>query len=126
MFDLGQVGDKVGWPFFLKPYDGGGWRNVTRVTDKKSLAKAYDESGKSVMHAQSSVEGFDLFVRCIGFGPQARGVLYDPAAPLHDRYTMKTDFMSAADAAGTRVPQRRRAPPPGSPPAARCARVGPE
>jgi hypothetical protein len=98
LFDLGQVGDKVGWPFFLKPYDGGGWRNVTRVTDKKSLAKAYDESGKSVMHAQSSVEGFDLFVRCIGFGPQARCVLYDPTAPLHDRYTMKTDFMSAADA----------------------------
>src|SRR5207248_2288655 len=46
---------------------------------------------------QTSVEGFDLFVRCIGFGPQTRCVLYDPSAPLHDRYTMKTDFMPAAD-----------------------------
>jgi hypothetical protein len=50
-----------------------------------------------VMHAQASVEGYDKFVRCIGFGAQSRCVLYDPDAPLHDRYTMKTDFMSKAD-----------------------------
>jgi hypothetical protein len=50
-----------------------------------------------VMHAQASVEGFDLFVRCIGFGPQTRCVLYDPSAPLHDRYTMKTAFMPQED-----------------------------
>ena len=49
------------------------------------------------MHAQASIEGYDRFVRCIGFGPQTRCVLYAPDAPLHDRYTMKTDFMSAAD-----------------------------
>jgi hypothetical protein len=42
------------------------------------------------------VEGFDRFVRCIGFGPQTRCVLYDPDAPLHDRYTMETNFMSQA------------------------------
>ena len=97
LFDIEKVGDAVGWPFFLKPYDGGGWRAVTRVADEKAARKAYEESGKMVMHAQASVEGFDLFVRCIGFGPQTRCVLYDPAAPLHDRYTMKTNFMSAAD-----------------------------
>jgi hypothetical protein len=97
LFDLAKVGDQVGWPLFLKPYDGGGWRAVTRVKDAKEAWKAYDESGKAVMHAQASVEGYDLFVRCIGFGPQTRCVLYDPSAPLHDRYTMKTDFMSPAD-----------------------------
>ncbi|MDP2342611.1 MAG: hypothetical protein Q8O67_16760 [Deltaproteobacteria bacterium] len=98
LFDLGKLGDKVGWPMYLKPYDGGGWRSVTRVGDAKAAWKAYEESGKAVMHAQASVEGFDLFVRCIGFGPQTKCVLYDPSAPLHDRYTLKTDFMSAADA----------------------------
>jgi hypothetical protein len=36
-------------------------------------------------------------VRCIGFGPQTRCVLYDPDAPLHDRYTMKRDFMTKED-----------------------------
>ena len=97
LFDLNKLGEAVGYPLFLKPYDGGGWRAVTRVKDAAGLKKAYEESGKMVMHAQASVEGFDLFVRCIGFGPQARCVSYDASAPLHDRYTMKTDFMPAAD-----------------------------
>ncbi|HET9595208.1 MAG TPA: hypothetical protein VFP65_06490 [Anaeromyxobacteraceae bacterium] len=98
LFDVARIGDRIGWPFYLKPYDGGGWRAVTRVADANAAWKAYEESGKAVMHAQASVEGFDLFVRCIGFGPQTRCVLYDPSAPLHDRYTMKTGFMPAADA----------------------------
>ena len=97
LFDLKKVGDAVGWPFFLKPYDGGGWRGVNRVADEKAAWKAYEDSGTAVMHAQAAVEGFDLFVRCIGFGPQTRCVLYDPSAPLHDRYTMKTEFMPAQD-----------------------------
>jgi hypothetical protein len=97
LFDLKKVGDAVGWPFFLKPYDGGGWRAVTRVADPKAAWKAYEDSGRMVMHAQQSVEGFDRFVRCIGFGPQTHCVSYDPSAPLHDRYTMKTNFMPAAD-----------------------------
>ena len=41
-----------------------------------------------MLHLQRAVEPLDLFVRCIGFGPQTRCVLYDPDAPLHDRYTM--------------------------------------
>lgn len=98
LFDLKKVGDQVGWPFFLKPYDGGGWRAVTRVADPKAAWKAYEDSGRMVMHAQQSVEGFDRFVRCIGFGPQTHCVSYDPSAPLHDRYTMKTNFMPDADA----------------------------
>jgi hypothetical protein len=97
LFDIERVGDLIGWPFFLKPYDGGGWRAVTRVADEKAAKKAYEESGKAVMHAQASVENFDLFVRTIGFGPQTRSVLYDPSAPLHDRYTMKTGFLPAKD-----------------------------
>ena len=98
LFDLAKIGEQVGYPLYMKPYDGGGWRAVTRVKDAAGMKKAYDDSGKAVMHLQSSVEGFDLFVRCIGFGPQARCVLYDASAPLHDRYTMKTDFISAKDA----------------------------
>ena len=102
LFDLAAIGERLGWPFYLKPYDGGGWRAVTRVADATAAWKAYEESGKSVMHAQASVEGFDLFVRCVGFGPQTRCVLYDPGAALHDRYTMKTGFMPAADEAHLR------------------------
>jgi hypothetical protein len=97
LFDLGYIGGKLGWPMYLKPYDGGGWREVTRVENVPAAWKAYDASGKSVMHAQSSVEGYERFVRCIGFGPQTRCVSYDASAPLHDRYTMHTDFMPQAD-----------------------------
>jgi hypothetical protein len=97
LFDLGKIGDQLGWPFFLKPYDGGGWRNVTRVVDRKTAWKAYEESERSVMHAQASVVGYDQFVRCIGFGPQTRCVVYDPSAPLHDRYTKQVGTLAKAD-----------------------------
>ncbi len=97
LFDVGRVGDAVGWPAFMKPYDGGGWRGVTRVTNPRSAWKAYEESGKSVMHLQAAVNNWDRFVRCIGFGPQAHCVLYNPDAPLHDRYTMEKDFIAPAE-----------------------------
>ena len=88
LFDLGQVGRDVGFPLFVKPYDGGGWAGVSRVDDEDELHRAYDDSGTYLLHLQRAVEPHDLFVRCIGFGPQARLVRYDPGAALHDRYTM--------------------------------------
>jgi hypothetical protein len=96
LFDLGQVGAQVGYPHFMKPYDGGGWRAVSRITDEKSLKANYDKSGTQVMHLQAAVQPFDRFVRMVGFGPQTRAVLYNPDAPLHDRYTMEKekDFLS--------------------------------
>ena len=26
LFDIATIGDALGWPMFMKPYDGGGWR----------------------------------------------------------------------------------------------------
>lgn len=97
LFDVRRIGDQIGWPMFMKPYDGGGWRAVTEVSDPAAVHKAYEESGKAVMHLQAAVTGFDRFVRCIGFGPQTHCVLYDPSAPLHDRYTTKAEFISPAE-----------------------------
>ena len=98
LFDLGQLGDKLGYPLIIKPYDGGGWRAVSKVADEAALKKAYDDSGKLVMHLQQAVEPRKDFVRCIGFGPQTRLVRYDDKAPLHDRYMLDQDFLSAEDA----------------------------
>jgi hypothetical protein len=98
LFDLGQVGQKVGYPAFMKPYDGGGWKAVSRIVDEKTLRANYEQSGKYVMHLQQAVDPFDSFVRCIGLGPQTKLVKYDPDAPLHDRYTMQRDFLSAEEA----------------------------
>lgn len=92
-FDLEEIGEKVGYPLFMKPYDGGGWRAVSRIENPEELVQAYEESGTSVMHLQKGIDDFDRFVRCIGLGPQTRVVLYDLDAPLHDRYTMARDFV---------------------------------
>ncbi len=98
LFDLGAVGNRIGYPLFMKPYDGGGWRAVSRAKDEASLRKLYEESGKSIMHLQAAVHPFDSFVRCIGLGPQTHLVKYDPDAPLHDRYTQETNFVTDEEA----------------------------
>ena len=97
LFDLGAIGDKIGYPLFMKPYDGGAWVGVTAIKDRESLNAAYDNSGTRVMHLQKGVKDHDAFVRCIGLGPQWRCVNYDPAAPLHDRYRTETDFLPTSE-----------------------------
>jgi len=94
LFNLGDIGDKIGYPLFIKPYDGGAWVGVTAIKDRDALLEAYDDSGTRVMHLQRGVVPFEGFVRCIGLGPQWRCVNYDPDAPLHDRYRMDTNFLS--------------------------------
>jgi hypothetical protein len=88
LFDLGHVGRQLGFPLFMKPYDGGAWVGVDRIENEEQLKEAYERSGKRLMHLQKAVGNFDLFVRCVGLGPQVRVVRYDPSAPLHNRYTM--------------------------------------
>ena len=97
LFDLGAIGDQIGYPLYMKPYDGGAWVGVTAIKDRDALASAYEDSGTRVMHLQKGVQPNDAFIRCIGLGPQWRCVNYDPGAPLHDRYQMDVDFLPPAD-----------------------------
>jgi hypothetical protein len=97
MFDLGQIGKEIGYPMYIKPYDGGAWRGVSRLNDEAALRDAYEKSGTFLMHLQQAIEGFDRFVRCIGLGPQFLLVSYDPGAPLHDRYQIRHDFVDASE-----------------------------
>jgi hypothetical protein len=94
LFDLGAIGDRIGYPLFMKPYDGGAWVGVSRIENAGQLREAYEKSGKRVMHLQRAVHPFDLFVRCIGVGPQTRCIKYDAGAPLHARYTTETGFVT--------------------------------
>lgn len=89
-FDLGEIGRQVGYPAYLKPFDGGAWVGVSRVESEQELIDAYENSGTRLMHLQAAVEPHDLFVRALGVGPQVNVIRYDPGAPLHDRY--KVDF----------------------------------
>jgi len=97
MFSLEEIGDKIGYPFFMKPYHGGGWKGVTKIDDAAGLKRAYDASGTDLMNLQAAVLPHDRFVRCVGLGPQMRKVNYDPGAALHDRYRMDIDFLEPDD-----------------------------
>ncbi len=97
LFDVSSVGDDLGYPLFIKPYDGGAWRGVNKIDDGEQLRVAYENSGKSLMHLQRAVEDWDLFVRCLGVGPQVNVIKYDPAAPLHERYCVDFGFVDAEE-----------------------------
>jgi hypothetical protein len=99
LFDLGDVGKKVGYPLFMKPYDGGAWVGVSKCDDEAALRAAYESSGTKLMHLQRAVAPFDLFVRGLGFGAQFNVFRYDPAAPLHARYLPGPHGLSAEDEA---------------------------
>jgi hypothetical protein len=97
LFDLGEWGKKLGYPLFMKPFDGGGWMGVSKVDDEAALRAAYEKSGRFVMHLQRGVIPFERFVRGLGLGPQVRVIDYDPAAPLHERYLPAEGFLSRED-----------------------------
>ena len=98
MFDLGRIGADLGYPLFMKPYDGGAWVGVTKIDDEQQLRATYEGSGRRVMHLQRAIVPHDLFVRCIGLGPQTHMVRYDPSAALHERYQVAFDFLTAEEA----------------------------
>jgi hypothetical protein len=97
LFDVAQQGESVGYPLFMKPFDGGAWVGVSKVDNGKQLAQAYEGSGKHVMLLQRGIVPFEMFVRGLAIGPQFRVLKYDPGAPLHARYLPDVDFLSEAD-----------------------------
>jgi hypothetical protein len=94
-FDLESVAAKIGYPLFMKPYDGGGWRGVSRIRNADELNRAYDESGEMLMHLQASVEGYDVFARSLSIGAETMVMKFDPDQPMHGRYSVSHDFLSA-------------------------------
>jgi glutathione synthase/RimK-type ligase-like ATP-grasp enzyme len=76
----------VGFPAWLKPYDGGGWRNVYKVHSPEEFFNAYHETGTLCMTLQRGVE-FEEYFRCYAVGQEKVHIMrYDPKAPHHERY----------------------------------------
>jgi hypothetical protein len=94
-FDLDEVAARLGYPLYMKPYDGGAWVGVSKIRNSAELHQAYDASGERLMHLQQAVEGFDVFTRSLSIGAETMVMKFRPELPMHDRYAVEHDFLSA-------------------------------
>ncbi|MEV6494516.1 hypothetical protein AB0M20_38720 [Actinoplanes sp. NPDC051633] len=93
-FDLDELAASVGYPMFMKPYDGGAWVGVSKIRNADELHAAYDASGERLMHLQASVENYDVFARSLTIGPETMVMKFRPELPMFDRYAVEHDFLS--------------------------------
>jgi len=94
-FDLDEVAGTLGYPLYMKPFDGGAWVGVSKIRNSEDLHRAYDASGERLMHLQQSVEGYDVFARSLSIGPETMVMKFRPELPMHERYAVQHDFLSA-------------------------------
>jgi hypothetical protein len=94
MFSLPDIANRIGYPLYMKPFDGGGWRGVSRINNERELMQCYDDSSQMLMHLQAGLDNFDVFVRSLAIGPQLLSLRYDPGQPLHARYKVEHNFLT--------------------------------
>ena len=92
-FDLDAIAERIGYPLFMKPYDGGAWRGVSRIRDATELHAAYDASGEMLMHLQKAVD-YDVFARSLSIGAETIVMRFQPDQPMHARYAVDHSFLS--------------------------------
>jgi len=84
----GEIFEYVGFPAFLKPHDGGGWRDVFHVHDAEQFFGAYDQTRDLTMTLQAAVN-FKEYFRCYVVGQEdVRIMAYDPRRPHECRYVL--------------------------------------
>jgi len=92
-FDLDAIADDLGYPLYMKPFDGGGWRGVSRIDTRADLHRAYDESGQMLMHLQATVD-YDVFARALSIGAETMVMKFQPDRPMHERYAVEHGFLA--------------------------------
>jgi glutathione synthase/RimK-type ligase-like ATP-grasp enzyme len=84
--DWDGIFDHVGFPAFLKPHSGGGWKHVYKVNSPEEFFHAYDQTGDLCMTLQQGIE-FEDYFRCYVINrKQVHVMRYDPRQPHHLRY----------------------------------------
>ncbi|HEX4770138.1 MAG TPA: hypothetical protein VH351_04855 [Bryobacteraceae bacterium] len=84
--DWAAIFDYIGFPAFLKPHDGGGWKDVYKVDNQQQFFAAYDDSGDLCMTLQSAVK-FQEYFRCYVVDQRHVHIMrYDPGKPHDLRY----------------------------------------
>lgn len=84
--DWEGIFEYVGFPAFMKPFAGGGWKNVYKLDSAEEFFRNYNETGQLVMMLQEAID-FESYFRCycIG-GKHVRIMHYEPRNPHHLRY----------------------------------------
>jgi len=86
--DWDSIFDYVKFPAFLKPHDGGGWRDVFHVRNPDEFFAAYDQSRDLCMTLQAAVN-FKEYFRCYVIGQEQVHIMpYDPRRPHPERYVL--------------------------------------
>jgi len=86
--DWQAIFDYVKFPAYMKPYAGGGWKNVYRLENKEEFFKTHPETGQLVMMLQEEIVFQEYFrVYCLG-GKAVRIMQYEPRNPHHLRYVI--------------------------------------
>ncbi len=93
--DWDAVFEYIGFPAFLKPYSGGGWKSVYKVENPHDFFNAYDETGDLCMTLQQGIE-FKEYFRCYVVGQEKVHIMqYDPRLPHAQRYILNPEPVDA-------------------------------
>lgn len=96
--DWQGIVDYIGLPAILKPFDGGGWKNVSKVNSIEELLSEYNQTGTLCMTLQEFIN-FDQFVRCYCVGQEEVMIMaYDPHKPYlsGEQYIHNPDYLSSS------------------------------
>lgn len=81
-----DIFEYIGFPAWLKPHSGGGWKNVFKVHTPAEFFAAYDTTGDLCMTLQQGIE-FEDYYRCYVIGQEKVHLMpYDPRRPHAERY----------------------------------------
>ena len=92
MMDWDAAFQHIGFPAYMKPHSGGGWKSVYKLESPDDFFRAYAETSQLVMLLQEAVDFTDYFrCYCIG-GKEVLIMPYEPRNEPHLRYAteMKT------------------------------------
>lgn len=79
--DWQGMSDEVGFPAYMKPHDGGGWKNVYQVDSLEDMWQKHNQTGQLVMMLQEEIK-FDDYFRCYAIGgSEVRIMPYNPLNP---------------------------------------------
>jgi glutathione synthase/RimK-type ligase-like ATP-grasp enzyme len=88
--DWQGIFEYIGFPAYMKPFAGGGWKNVYKLNNMEDFFRSHSETGQLVMLLQEEIV-FEEYYRCYCIGSKyVRIMPYEPRNPHHLRY--QSDF----------------------------------